>query len=119
MPWGRLGPGESPSAAALRETREEAGIVAEVHGLLGIQELPPPWQGQIGIVYLCRHHEGEPEPDHHETDAARYLTHGEIGSLTDPVEPLSHWLATRVLRGEFTVIQADDRNPFRPSVGYL
>ena len=45
IPWGKLDKGESPKQAAVRETYEEAGIVAEVEGLLGIQELPEPWLG--------------------------------------------------------------------------
>ena len=52
IPWGQLGQGESPSAAALRETEEEGGIVAEVEGLLGVQELPEPWLGMIGIIFI-------------------------------------------------------------------
>lgn len=30
IPWGRLEPGESPASAALREVKEESGIVAAV-----------------------------------------------------------------------------------------
>lgn len=45
IPWVRLDRGESPMMAALRETSEEAGVVAEVEGLFGVQELPSPWVG--------------------------------------------------------------------------
>ena len=41
IPWGRLDPGESPSAAVLRETWEEGSVRAEIAGLLGVQEIPP------------------------------------------------------------------------------
>ena len=54
VPWGRLEPGESPTAAALRETLEESGIHAEVEGLLGVQELPAlspdPWDVPLHAI---------------------------------------------------------------------
>ncbi len=119
IPWGKVSSGESPSGAVLRETIEEGGVTAEVEGLLGVQEIPAPWEGQIGILYLCRHLDGEPEPDNHETDAARYLSVEEIEGLDEPVEPLSRWLTMRVLRDDFTMIRDLPSNPFSPSVGYL
>lgn len=119
IPWGRINSGESPSGAVLRETREEGGITAEIQGLLGVQEIPAPWEGQIGIVYLCRHVDGEPEPDNHETNAARYLSGEDIETLGEPVEPLSKWLTNRILRGQYTLIRDEATNPFSPSVGYL
>ena len=73
IPWGQIDPGESPTAAVLREIKEEASIAARVEGLLGIQELPEPWLGMIGILFICRHIDGTPAPDLRETDAARYF----------------------------------------------
>ena len=55
IPWGQIDRGESPTAAALREVKEEGNISAQVEGLLGIQELPEPWLGMIGILFLCKH----------------------------------------------------------------
>lgn len=46
IPWGIVEPNESPEEAALRETYEEAGVTAEVEGLLGIQNLQ--WESSIG-----------------------------------------------------------------------
>jgi len=53
IPWGLLDPGEAPHATALRETWEEGGVMAEVEGLLGIQNLRRP--GWVAILFLCRH----------------------------------------------------------------
>jgi len=53
IPWGLVDGNESPEAAALRETREESGIRADIEGLLGIQNLSA--NGWLGIVFLCRH----------------------------------------------------------------
>jgi len=39
IPWGVVEAGESPAAAALRETQEEGGIVARVEGLIGLRRV--------------------------------------------------------------------------------
>ena len=83
LPWGMVEPGESPEAAALRETREEGGIEAQVEGLLGIQNLPQP--GWMGIVFLCRHVGGVPTPDGGiETDQAAYLSLEQMDDFNEP-----------------------------------
>ena len=114
--WGRIAAGESPAAATVRETREEAGVAVAIEG---VQELPAPWEGQIGTVHLCRHARGAPRPDAHETDAARYLSAAQIEALGEPVEPLSRWLSCRILQGNYTTVRRDRTNPFAPSVGFL
>jgi ADP-ribose pyrophosphatase YjhB (NUDIX family) len=119
IPWGRLNPGESPSIAAVRETREESGVLAGIQGLLGVQELPPPWQGQVAILFLCKHQSGLPVPDYRETDAADYFTEQALARLSEPVESLSAWLGCRVLQRRHTLVNGDDSNPFRPAPGYL
>jgi ADP-ribose pyrophosphatase YjhB (NUDIX family) len=119
VPWGRLDPGESPAAAALRETLEEGGIEAAVEGLLGVQVLPDPWPGWIALVYLCRHTGGTPEPRDDETDAAAYFSLDALNLLTEPVEPWTHWLVRRVFAGQFTSIGMDPSNPLRHSDTYL
>jgi ADP-ribose pyrophosphatase YjhB (NUDIX family) len=105
--------------AALRETREEGSVRAEIVGLLGVQEIPPPWYGQIAILYLCRHVDGEPAPDYDETDAARYFTDSDIDTLSEPVEPFSYWLVRRVLNGQASLIHEHPTNPFRPKTGHI
>jgi len=119
VPWGRLENGESPSGAALRETKEEAGIVASIDGLLGVQELPAPWAGWIALAYLCHHIEGTPTPDGQETDAARFLTLEQLDALGEPTEPWSAWIMRRVLRKDYTLTEADSQNPFNPEAGYV
>lgn len=118
MPWGQLEPGESPSVAVLREIREEGGVSAEISGLLGIQELPEPWLGMIGILFFCKHISGEATPDHIETDAAGYFTLDEIDAFGDSVETLSGWLARRVLSDESHLLARCDSNPFAPAILY-
>lgn len=119
IPWGKIADGESPATAAIRETLEEGGVSADIEGLLGVQELPIPWAGQIGILYLCQHRNGKPKPDNRETDAARYFTESELEAMNESIEPLSRWLSIRVLSGDYTCIRENGDNPFSPSLGYL
>jgi 8-oxo-dGTP diphosphatase len=119
VPWGRLEAGESPAAAAVRETKEEGGVQAEVEGLLGVQELTTPWDGWIALVYLCRHVDGECRPDGMETDAARYFDASELPALTEPIEPWTAWVISRVFTGEFQVIGRNASSPFPGSSAFI
>ena len=119
VPWGRLEAGESPAAAALRETQEEGGVRAEIEGLLGVQELAARWEGWIALVYLCRHVEGECRPDGMETDAARYFNASELAALAEPIEPWTAWLIRRVFTGEFQVIKSNTTHPFAGANAFL
>lgn len=119
VPWGRVGSGESPALAVLREVREEAGVTASIEGCLGVQELPDPWPGWIALVYLCRHVDGTLRPADPETDAAAYYSLSELDELREPMEPWSNWLIRRVFAGQITLIQSDPTNPLHQSGTYL
>ena len=119
IPWGRIDHGESPTAAVLREIREEAGVDAGVEGLLGVQELPEPWLGMIGILFLCTHAGGTPVPDERETEAAGFFAANELARLSADIEPLSAWLVQRVLAGDFSLLEANPSGPFVPSPTYI
>ncbi len=119
IPWGRVEEGESPCAAALREALEEGGVAASIDGLLGVQELPSPWNGWIGIVYRCEHVSGTPKPDNYETDQAAYLTRNQVDELRYVFEPWSLWLVRKSLGAELTLTESDASNPYNPSVGFL
>jgi ADP-ribose pyrophosphatase YjhB (NUDIX family) len=112
VPWGRLEPGESPGAAAIRETAEEGGVTVEVEGFLGIQELSKRWTGWIALAFQCRHVEGEPKPDGLETDAARYFSKDEFEAISESVEPWSRWMVRRKFAGRVTLIERAMDNPF-------
>ena len=119
IPWGQIGSGESPTAAVLREIEEEGGIAAQVEGLLGVQELPEPWLGMVGILFLCRHIDGTPTPDMRETDAAQYFRVDQLDLIADSLEPLSAWLVHRVLTNDFKLLEMNNSGPFVPSPSYL
>ncbi len=118
IPWGIVEEKEYPSTAALRETKEEGGVVAQVEGLLGIQNLS--WESSIGIVYLCQHVSGSPRSDGGiETDQAKYMLLAEMEALDDPIEPWSKWVVRRVLQGQHHIILEEMDNPFRPHPAFL
>jgi ADP-ribose pyrophosphatase YjhB (NUDIX family) len=119
IPWGRLESGESPVAAAIRETREEGGVDTSLVGFLGVQELPPPWAGWLALIYMCNHAGGTPHGDGIETDAARYFSAASLAALDEPLEPWSRWLVERFMAGRGTAIAADTSNPFQPNAGFL
>lgn len=110
VPWGLVDAGETAEIAAVRETLEEAGVTAEVHGLLGIQNID--WEAATAPVFLGRHISGEPTPDGVETDAAGYFSLETLNTLKEPIEPWSDWLVRRVLGGRYSVIEQTLESPF-------
>jgi ADP-ribose pyrophosphatase YjhB (NUDIX family) len=119
IPWGHVDAGESPMAAALREVHEEGGVDAVVEGLLGVQELPAPLLGGVGLVYLCRHVSGDLVPRDRETDAARYFSLQALDGLAEPKEPWSDWLVRRLFAGDVTVTSGQATNPLLVSGSFL
>ena len=117
IPWGLVDAGETPEDAALRETNEEAGVRAELDGLLGIQNLPTP--GWLGVIFLGHHLAGEPTPDRVETDKAAYFSLADIDACQEPIEPWCEWIARRVLAGEHTVTPLAPDNPYHPRKAFL
>jgi 8-oxo-dGTP diphosphatase len=119
IPWGHVDPGESPMAAALREILEEGGVEAAVEGLVGVQELPAPLLGGVGLVYLCRHVGGDLQPRDSETDASCYFSLAALDSLAEPKEPWSDWLVRRLFARALTVTHSDVTNPLRAAGSFL
>ena len=126
VPWGfvdgRAADGfpEPPDAAAVRETYEEAGIIVEVVGLLGIQShQSTTGEARLYVLFLCRHLSGEPVPDGHETDASAYFSLAEITAMHEAVEPFCRWIAERVLRGQHSLIMPACGTPYSPHHAFL
>ncbi|MDH5508536.1 MAG: NUDIX domain-containing protein [Anaerolineae bacterium] len=118
IPWGLVDADEAPEAAALRETQEEAGIQAEIEGLLGLQNLST--DGWIALIFLCRHAAGEPTDDGGvETDAAGYFSLEEMEKLGEPIETWCAWLVRRVLAGDYTLVPPQPHNPYHPRLAFF
>ena len=90
-------PEETIEQAVVREVQEEAGVTAEVEGVIGLRNR---YDADIGnsmyIVLLLKSASGEPCPDLHEVDRAAYFTLGEIDEL-DPIPAINREIAQRVL----------------------
>ncbi len=100
VPGGFIEPDETIEAAVVREVAEEAGVQAEVIGVLGIRSRYNPDNGNsIYVVLLLRPISGEPTPDGHEVDQARYFTLEEIQAL-EQVPPINLEVAKRALAAE-------------------
>ena len=126
IPWGFVdgkkpdGALEPPDMAAIRETQEEAGVIAEIEGLLGLQNHCNK-QGDLWLylIYLCQHVSGEPTPDKHETDQAAYFSLDEMDTFTEPFDEFCAWIARRVLCGEHHLIPPEPMNPYQPHLAFL
>jgi ADP-ribose pyrophosphatase YjhB (NUDIX family) len=104
IPGGYIEPDETLEAAVVREVAEEAGVQAEVVGVLGIRSRFNPDNGNSTyIVMLMRPIGGEPTPDGKETDQAGYFTLGEIMALGQ-VPPINLEVAKRVLAHDHSIL---------------
>ncbi len=126
LPWGFVdgktpeGVLEPPDVAAVRETREEAGIVATVEGLLGVQNhSSPAGELRLYLLFLCRHLSGEPMPDGQETDKAAYFSLREMEGFSEPFDEFCEWLARRVLEDKHRVTPPMPANPYAPYLAFL
>jgi 8-oxo-dGTP pyrophosphatase MutT (NUDIX family) len=77
LPKGHPDPGEDPEAAALREVREETGVVADVVGPLG--EVRYRYQrggrriAKVVEFFLLRYRSGSVDDHDHEVEEARWM----------------------------------------------
>ncbi len=125
LPWGFVdgkkpdGTLETPDMAAIRETKEEAGVVSEVEGLLGIQNHNINGEPQLYVIFLCRHIDGEPKPDNYETDKAAYFSLDDMACFSEPFDEFCKWMADRVLRVQYHMIPRQPINPYYPYLAFF
>lgn len=80
LPSGKVDPGESPAAAAVREAREEAGVTVEATGLLG--ERVHPATGHPVSYWACRLLGGEAHAaSPREVAEVRWVGRGRLAEL--------------------------------------
>ena len=79
VPGGFVEQDETIEVAVVREVEEEAGVTAEVQGVLGIRNRYDEDGGNsIYVVMLLNALSGEPNPDMKEVDRAEFFTLDEI-----------------------------------------
>lgn len=95
FPGGKVEPGESPTAALIRECREELGVTVRVGELLGSADIAAEL---VLRVYAAVLEAGEPQPleDH---DELRWLTAAELDDVAwlPADRPVLAALRTRLL----------------------
>jgi len=62
FPGGKVELGEAPTAALLRELREEIGVTVDVGRIWDVLFHPYPAFDLVMLVYICRIVDGEPRP---------------------------------------------------------
>jgi ADP-ribose pyrophosphatase YjhB (NUDIX family) len=111
---------EPPHRAAIREAQEEAGINAQVDGLLGVQNhCTEEGELRLYLLFLCPHVSGEPRPDNRETDRAAYFSLDEMAAFNEPFDEFCEWVARRVWEGHHHVIPPHSTNPYQPHLAFI
>ncbi len=88
IPMGKMELGETPTQCAIRETREETGILTEITGILGVYSDPSHivayTDGEIRqeyeLILLGRPVSGTPSVNDEASDVA-WVTPGDLGTL--------------------------------------
>ena len=89
VPGGFVEQNETMELAVVREVEEEAGVTAQVEGVLGIRNRYDEDGGNsLYIIMLLIPLSGEPDPDMSEVDRAEYFTLEEIQAL-EQVPPIN------------------------------
>lgn len=97
LPGGFIEPDETIEQAVIREVEEEAGVAAEVVGVLGLRNRYDPDSGNgVYVVLLLKPVRGEPKADEREVDQAGYFTLEQIRELS-PLPAVNWEIAQRVL----------------------
>jgi phosphatase NudJ len=83
LPAGRVEPGESFALAAVRETREEAGVPVTLEGVLRVEHSPAPDGSRMRVFFVARPTDDtapKTAPDEHSLEA-RWVTLEELAAL--------------------------------------
>jgi 8-oxo-dGTP diphosphatase len=107
FPTGLLAPGERIDEAALRETREEAGITAAIDGVISVYSIARE-SPLVYVVLLCHHVSGDPVPDGTENDRAVFLTRDELEALPEQIIEPCYEIADLYWRGDYRLLHLRD-----------
>ncbi len=104
VPGGFVEQNETIEVAVVREVEEEAGVTAEVQGVLGIRNRYDEDGGNsIYVVMLLNALSGEPNPDMTEVDRAEFFTLDEILAI-EQIGAINVEVAKQALSAEHRVL---------------
>ena len=104
VPGGFVEQNETMELAVVREVEEEAGVTAQVEGVLGIRNRYDEDGGNsLYIVMLLSHLAGEPHPDMTEVDRAEFFSLEEIQAL-EQVPSINLEVAKRALAPSHSIL---------------
>jgi ADP-ribose pyrophosphatase YjhB (NUDIX family) len=103
LPGGIVDPGETLDTAIVREVEEETGVRARPLGICGLRTRFDERNNDTYVMFLLETVSGEPHPDGHENDEARYFSLGELDR--DDVTDLSAYFGRLALTKSLTLFQ--------------
>jgi ADP-ribose pyrophosphatase YjhB (NUDIX family) len=103
IPGGFVERDETVDVAVQREVFEEAGVQAEMRGLIGARSRVMAEENNAYFVFLLIAPNAHAVPDGFETDEAGYFTLGEALALPD-LNPVSRLVITHALEGKIHVL---------------
>jgi len=103
IPGGFIERDETIDVAVRREVFEEAGVKAEIEGLIAVRSRTTDDENSAYFIFLLRTADEEARADGFEVDQARFFTLTEVQALPR-LQALSRLAVTQALRGEATVL---------------
>ena len=103
IPGGFIEQGETIDVAVQREVLEEAGVEAEIVGLIAVRSRITDTENSAYFIFLLRTTDGKVQADGFEVDEARFFTLAEVQALPR-LQALSRLVVTQALRGEAAVL---------------
>lgn len=103
IPGGFIEKDETIDVAVQREVLEEAGVKAEIEGLIAARSRITDVENSAYFIFLLRTTEEKAQADGFEVDQARFFTLAEVKALPR-LQALSRLVVTQALQGEATVL---------------